>query len=122
MIELKRGGFSIGREELNQANNYVDDLLNCGLLDGDPYINAFVVGHSVDQRIGNSRIRKVGDPEKGRVEVTTYGQLVRTAQQRLFKLKNMLNSRYKSITDESLVEKVLKEPEQMRLFEDIESA
>jgi hypothetical protein len=122
VIELKRGGFSIGREELNQANNYVDDLLNCGLLDGDPYINAFVVGHSVDQRIGNSRIRKVGDPEKGRVEVTTYGQLVRTAQQRLFKLKNMLNSRYKSITDESLVEKVLKEPEQMRLFEDIESA
>lgn len=122
IIELKRGGFSIGRDEFNQANNYVEDLLNCGYLDGTPYINAYVVGHTVDSRIGNSRVRKVGDPERGRVEVVTYGQLVRTAEQRLFKLKEQLNSRYKEIADETIVQKVLNEPQQLELLKPIETA
>lgn len=119
IIELKRGGFSIGRDELNQANNYVDDLLNCGHLDGTPFINAYVVGHKVDPRIENSRVRKVGDPVKGRVDVVTYGQLVRTAKQRLFKLKDQLNTRYKGITDENLVQKVLNEPQQLELLNSV---
>lgn len=122
IIELKRGGFSIGRDEFNQANNYVDDLLNCGYLDGTPYINAYVVGHKIDTRLGNSKVRKVGDPERGRVEIVTYGQLVRTAQQRLFKLKEQLNLRYKNITDETLVQKVLNEPQQLDLLNPVETA
>lgn len=123
IIELKRGGFSIGRDEMSQAFNYVEDLLNSGFLDGSPFINAFVVGHRIDQKIANTRIRKVGEnPETGRVEATSYGQLVRTAQQRLFRLKEQLDDRYKEFTDSTIVQKVLNEPIQGDLFEDTESA
>lgn len=111
IIELKRGGFSIGRDEMNQATGYVEDLLNSGHLDGTPKINAFVVGHKVDKLIANSKVRIVGDLEQGRIEATTYGQLVRTASERLFRLKNHL-SRYREIADANLVQKVLNEPYQ----------
>ncbi|TBL69767.1 ATP-binding protein [Paenibacillus thalictri] len=123
IIELKRGGFPIGRDEMSQAFNYVEDLLNSGYLDGNPFINAFVVGHKIDNKIANTRIRKVGEnPETGRVEATTYGQLVRTAKQRLFRLKEQLGDRYKEYTDSTLVQKVLNEPVQLELLEGTESA
>ncbi|MHB1681203.1 MAG: ATP-binding protein [Bacilli bacterium] len=123
LIELKRGGSSIGREEFNQANNYVEDLLNSGHLDGSPFIHAFVVGFKVDSRSNNSRVRRVGEnPEKGRVEITTYNQLVRTAQRRLFKLKDQLNERYQSVGDETLVGRLLKESQQLTLNSDLDDA
>jgi hypothetical protein len=46
IIELKKGQFKIGRTEMHQAVDYVQDLLKCGLLDGPPFVNAFVVGHN----------------------------------------------------------------------------
>lgn len=119
IIELKRGGAEIGRTELTQANNYVDDLLNSGHLDGTPYIHSFVVGHRLDNRINNSRVRKVGEPERGRVEAVSYGQLVRTARQRLFKLRDQLKMRYEQIADETLVQEVLQEPLQLEAFQEI---
>jgi hypothetical protein len=121
IIELKRGGFSIGRNEMDQAGHYVDDLKNSGHLSGTPFINAFVVGHEIDSKV--TRIRKVGDnPERGRIEATTFGQLVSTANQRLLRLKEQLGDRYKGYTDETIVQKVLNEPVQGDLFNDTESA
>ena len=38
LIELKKGGSMIGVEEMHQAERYVNDLLDCGLLDGPPHI------------------------------------------------------------------------------------
>ena len=114
IIELKRGGSEIGREEMTQANWYVQDLLNSGHLDGAPYVNAFVVGHKIDHRMSKTCIQKVGEnPELGRVELATFAQLVRTAEQRLFKIKDYL-SRYKDIADNNLVQKVLNEPYQIK--------
>ncbi len=121
IIELKRGGFAIGRNEMDQAGHYVEDLLNSGHLSGTPFINAFVVGHEIDPKI--TRIRKVGDnPERGRIEATTFGQLVSTANQRLMRLKEQLDDRYKGYTDSTIVQKVLNEPYQELLFEDTETA
>ncbi|RAV02704.1 ATP-binding protein [Paenibacillus sp. YN15] len=121
IIELKRGGFAIGRDEMDQAGHYVEDLLNSGHLTGVPFINAFVVGHAIDTKV--TRIRKVGDnPERGRIEATTFGQLVSTANQRLLRLKEQLDERYKGYTDMTIVQKVLNEPSQIDLFEEIESA
>jgi len=123
IIELKRGGFTIGRDEMDQAMHYVEDLINSGHLDGNPFINAFVVGHETDKKINQSRIRKVGEnPENGRVEAITYGQLVRTAQQRLFRLRDQLKDRYEGITNENIVQKVLNEPYQIELVEEDETA
>lgn len=93
VIELKKGGSKIGRDEMNQANGYVEDLRACGLLDGDPHICAFVVGHQVDDKV--TRVRGVGEnPVVGRVEALTFGQLVRTANARLFRVRDQVEDRY----------------------------
>ena len=42
LIELKRGRIEIGREEVHQATDYVEDLTRSGHLDGAPFIRAFV--------------------------------------------------------------------------------
>lgn len=77
IIELKRGAFKVGRDEANQASNYVEDLLNCGVVEGSPFVQAFVVGHEMDSKV--QQVRTVGDnPVLGRIELCTYGQLVRT--------------------------------------------
>lgn len=113
LIELKRGGFGIDRTQMNQANDYVEEILGCGLMDGQPYIRAFVVGHEC-KSVQN--VRKVGEnPERGQIRATTYGQLVRTAEQRLFRLKEKLTKRYESVTGADLLAKVLAEPLQMNL-------
>ena len=110
LIELKKGGSAVGREALIQAEGYVEDLLTCGLLDGPPYINAFVVGDEVEPRV--TTVRKVGDqPERARIELHSFSQLVRTANIRLFKVRDRVKERYESqgrdLLDEILGEKQL---------------
>lgn len=110
LIELKKGGATIGRDAMRQAENYVDDLLNCGLLDGPPFIHAFVVGNTVDGKV--RRITVGDDPVVGRIEPCSFGQLVRTARTRLFNLQSRISERYDSIPGLELVERVLQEPTQ----------
>lgn len=114
IIEVKRGGFKIGRDEVNQANGYVEDLYSCGLLDGPPYIYAYVVGHEYDSR--TSVVRRIGNQvEYGKVEVCTYGQLIRTASRRLFGLREQLTEKYKKYSSENLVQKALSKPQQVKM-------
>jgi hypothetical protein len=101
VIELKRGQKTIGRDEMTQATNYVEDLLGCGLLDGPPTIKAYVVGHALDDK--TSHTRKIAD--NGFVYAATYGQLVRTAERRLFKLREKLADRYDDLPDDTLFRK-----------------
>ena len=116
LIELKRGGFEVDRKEMDQATGYVEDILGCGLMDGQPKINAFVVGHKMKK--GIQPVRKVGDKiDLGIVRVCTYGQLVRTAEQRLFRLRDRLKERYESLSGPEALSKILGEPKQLRLEE-----
>jgi len=117
LIELKRGGSKIARDEVHQASGYVEDLLMCGLLDGPPFIRSFVVGHELDNRI--EPVRTIGEkPERGRIQATTYGQLVRTAEQRLFRLRDQLKDRYEEVSGSDLLHRILDEPQQMSLNDD----
>ena len=50
IIELKKGNSSIGRNEMTQADGYVQDFLQSGAMDGTPLIRAFVVGHQISPR------------------------------------------------------------------------
>lgn len=50
IIELKKGGSKLGKDERNQAVGYVEDFMSCGTIIGTPYINAFVVGESFNQK------------------------------------------------------------------------
>lgn len=108
LLELKRGGKEIDRENVHQATDYIEDLLKSGLIDGTPTFRAFVIGHSVSPKIEISR--KVGD--RASVHVLSYLQLVRLANKRLFRLKERLAERYTDASASALLDRVLAEPYQ----------
>jgi hypothetical protein len=121
LIELKKGKSTIGRDEMYQALNYVQDLLGCGALDGSPYIRAFVVGHTIHEKV--EPVLPVGrDPERGEVRAASYAQLVRTGRARLFKLRENLQSRYEDVKGTDLLARVLDEPAQMLMFNEKDGA
>jgi len=111
LLELKRGGSEITRENVNQATNYVEDFLGSHLIEGEPYFRVFVIGHTVSEKV--QLLREI--PPRARIEIATYGQLVRQANRRLFRLKERLTSRYEEVTGSDLLNRILAEPEQMRL-------
>lgn len=113
LLELKRGDSTIGREEMSQAEEYVEDLLSCGLLDGPPFIRAFVVGK---RPATNIHTRTIGrDPEQAVIEPTTFGQLTRTARVRLFHLQERINDRVDWQDELEFMEQALDEQKQLDL-------
>jgi hypothetical protein len=97
LIELKRGGFKIGRDERNQAQGYVEDILGCGSLIGTPFVFAYVVGETIDSKALNADIKGPGDIVRGKLFLTNYSQLVDTAERRLFNLRSRLLTRQYNI-------------------------
>ena len=87
---MKKGGFTIGRDEMNQADEYVDAIYHGNKLNCKPKIKAFVVGDKVSSSIS----RKKTQEDYGEVYAYTYRQLVQTAGKRLFNLKAKLSVRY----------------------------
>lgn len=108
LIELKRGGSTLTRANVTQANDYVHDIMGCKELTGNPYIKAYVVGETIADNIVTSQ--KLGEPERAHVVVTTFGQLVNTARMRLFRLRDILHDRYDDIPGLELVKKSEQSP------------
>ena len=102
LIELKRGGFKITRNEAHQAQNYVEDIYasnmgsNCDII-------AFVVGDSIDSNV--SKKTDVCDGH-GHVYTTNYDQLIDTAERRMFNLRKKLASRYDDIPGMELLKQI----------------
>lgn len=92
LIELKKGGYKIKREERNQAYGYVEDLLKSNL-GVDCQITAYVVGDSIADNVGFSTTIE----DRGMLYVTTYDQLVDTAERRMFGLRQKIASRYDDV-------------------------
>jgi len=115
LIELKRGGFKIKRDEVNQADGYVQDIANSGYVHGSPYVTAWVVGQSIAPGVGTDKL--VGDDSRkyGQVKATTYGALVGTANLRLMRLRKTLEDRYDNLQTDALLAKVLSMQEQADL-------
>jgi hypothetical protein len=115
IIELKKGRSSIGRDEMNQADGYVQDFLSSGAMDGTPLIRAFVVGHEISPKtIKEKDIREEG-VIRGRVLATTYSQLTRSANHRLFKLKEKIPARYDEVSGADLMARVMQTATQVNL-------
>lgn len=93
IIELKKGGSKLSRKERNQAMSYVEDFINAGNIIGNPSIDCYVIGKTFSEKVELNL--KVGD--RGKVSVSTFDQLVDTAEKRLFGLKQKLNERYDDI-------------------------
>ena len=115
IIELKKGKSKIGREEMNQADGYVQDFLSSGLMDGTPIIRAFVVGYEVDEKTMRNKEIKDGDVVRAKLTATTFGQLTRSANQRLFKLKDKIPTRYDEVAGVDLMTKVMQTASQANL-------
>ena len=111
IIELKRGGYEIDISEVAQAENYVHQIKKSGALHKQATIHAFVVG----AKVGDVATHKKS--EDGIVDVVTYGQLVQTANSKLFGLRERLEEHYNNIGDISLVERALNEPQQMKIID-----
>lgn len=107
VIELKKGKSTIARDEMNQASGYVQDFLASGAMDGTPMFRAFVVGHSVDGKVMRDLEIKDEGVLRGRVQATTYGQLTRSAHQRLFRLKDRIPARYEDVSGADLSARVM---------------
>ena len=93
IIELKRGGFEITSNERNQAQNYIESLLALGFESST--FNAFVVGDSIVK--GVQKTASIGDNKQGHIFVTTFDQLVDTAEKRMFGLRNKLSTMYDDV-------------------------
>lgn len=113
LIELKKGGSKIGRDEMVQGEGYVEDILHCGLLDGSPFIDAFVVGRELKER--TTAVKTIGAPAQGRVQAVTFGQLIRTANHRLFRIREAVQERYPG-SGHDLLDRIMAEPHQMSLL------
>ena len=115
IVELKRGKSAIGRDEMNQADGYVQDFLSSGALDGTPMFRAFVVGHEIAPKTTKEKDLREDGVLRGRVVATTYGQLTRTAHQRLFRLKERIPARYEDVSGADLSAKVMQTASQVGL-------
>lgn len=106
IIELKRGGFKLTREERNQAVGYVEDFMECGTIIGNPYINAFVVGETFNEKV--QPIQSIENEHKveiGKVQICLFSQIVDSAERRLFNLRSRLNERYSNVPGMELYHK-----------------
>lgn len=112
IIELKKGKSSIGRAEMTQADGYVQDFLQSEVMDGTPMIRAFVVGHQISSKTTKEKSISEENVVRGKVVATTYGQLTRSASQRLFKLRNKIPARYEGASGAELMARVMDTPSQ----------
>jgi hypothetical protein len=112
IIELKKGKAVIGREEMNQADGYVQDFLGSGAMDGTPIFRAFVVGYEIAAKTIREKDIKDGGVLRGKVLATTYGQLTRSAHRRLFRLREKIPTRYEDVSGAEMMARVMMTPSQ----------
>jgi len=112
IIELKKGKSAIGRDEMNQADSYVQDFLSSGVMDGTPMFRAFVVGYEIQPKTSKEKEIKEDGVLRGRVIAITYGQLTRSAHQRFFKLREKIPTRYDDVSGVDLMTRVMQTPTQ----------
>jgi len=117
LIELKKGHSTIGREEMHQAEGYIEDFMSDGALVSRPFFHAYVVGHEIAPGTTRTKdLRGEGQDAFARVQATTYSQLTDTANRRLLNLKERIPSRYEEVSGYDLVKKVMGQPSQASMI------
>lgn len=108
LIELKRGASVIGRKEMAQTLDYVQQLITSGGIEGDPRFHAFTAGH----RVSNDAITPQELGKRHTVHATSFNQLTLTANRRLMDLKSRIPQRYEELSGYDLVRRVMDVPSQ----------
>jgi hypothetical protein len=76
---------------------------------------AFVVGHEIASKTVREKDLVEEKILRGRVQAVTYGQLTRSAHQRLFRLKERIPARYEDVSGSDLSARVMQTASQALL-------
>ncbi|MFZ2782303.1 MAG: ATP-binding protein [Rectinemataceae bacterium] len=109
LVELKRGGFELTRTERSQLQGYIEDLLGSGIIGGNPFIHAFLIGLKVEKGgLSGAKILAPNDPnrELGKMTIASFAQIVDTAENRLFRLRSTLQERYDDMPEVELGDRI----------------
>ena len=109
IIEVKRGGFEITADEVNQVGFYARQIRKSAQLHSSATIDAYVVG----AKLGD--IDPENNTTSANIHAVTYGQLVDTASGKLFRLRERLKEHYDSLGQESIVEQALRDSKQLKM-------
>ena len=101
IVELKKGDSRIETEERRQAENYANELMNCGKVDRGTKIICYVLGTEV-----GCDLISVGDWLT--VMPRSYSTVLRQAHARTFNLINKIKE-FKGISEEDISDKEIKE-------------
>lgn len=85
IIELKKGGFKVNQNEIDQARNYAKELRNRGKVEKHTEIVAYVLGDTLDPNVD---VTKHG--ETITVYPVVYDAILRRAEARTFNLQKKL--------------------------------
>ncbi|NPE28600.1 hypothetical protein HNV12_11650 [Methanococcoides sp. SA1] len=94
IIELKRGGYKVTDDDLNQAEGYAKSLIKAGQLTKDTKIECFVLGTSVDNLCETRESGKTIT-----INPRTYHVVINQAQSRTFNLKRKIE-KYSGVVSE----------------------
>ena len=76
---------------------------------------AFVVGYEIAPKTSRDKEIREEGVLRGKVMATTYGQLTRSAHQRLFRLKERIPARYEDVSGADLSARVMQTATQSHL-------
>jgi len=110
IVELKRGGFKITREEIKQALDYASEIRNSGEVDRDTEIIGFVLGTT----LASDAQEKL---EEGHTKIypRTYSTVLLQAHARTFNLQKKIEEVKGKQTADPDIEEALNMPDQGKL-------
>lgn len=112
IVELKRGGFNITREEIKQASDYASEIRNSGKIGRDTEIVGFVLGTTLASDAQESWREGLHTTTYPR----TYSTVLRQAHARTFNLQRKIEEvKGKQLSDPE-IEKAISMPDQSKLF------
>jgi len=113
IIELKRGGYSLSKNEMRQAEDYAQVIRShAGISPSKFCITCYVIGSTIN----NAEEMKVGENEIIRIIPTTYLSIIRKAKVRTFNLLDKIQKLQLEILQvDQDIEAVLAEPKQLML-------
>ena len=112
IVELKRGGFRITREEIKQASDYASQIRNSGKIGRDTDIVGFVLGTT----LASDAQESWQEGSHTRIYPRTYSTVLRQAHARTFNLQMKIEEvKGKQLCDPE-IEKAISMPDQGKFF------
>jgi len=111
IVELKKGGFELKKDEIRQAEDYVSEVRKANLVQDVTKITAYVLG----ARLDGAERRTIGERQNVHVIPMAYETVLRKAHARTFHLKAKLEQSGPRHPADEEVAQALQEPAQSEM-------